>query len=256
MVDAIRIDPLSVTSLYLKIQVNGQLLSTATGFVVVHQDKPFLITNWHVFSGRHPDTGAPMSKTAGIPDEVRIAHHYKDELGRWTFHGERLQNADGSPRWIAHPRGPEIDVAALELQNLKSTTQIYPFDLALEHTDVMTFPGMEVFVIGFPFGLRPNVFFPIWKTGHIASDPDLPYGDKPAFLIDATTRSGMSGSPVVVRVSGGFTNSSNLFVIAGRPETRFLGVYSGRIHEHAEIGCVWRPTVISELLTGAMPGDA
>jgi hypothetical protein len=107
---------------------------------------------------------------------------------------------------------------------------------------------MPVSIIGFPFGLSTAGAWPIWKTGHIASDPDLDYDDRPAFLIDATTRAGMSGSPVVLRSYGGYASSKAHMVIGGGPGTRFLGVYSGRIHNQAEIGRVWRPSSIKEIL--------
>lgn len=228
--------------------VNGNLLSTATGIVVEHNGKYFLVTNWHVLSGRNAETHQPMSPTAGIPDEVRIGHHKKNKLGEWLLCPERLLNPDGSPRWISHQDGREIDVAALELQNLRPDIQIYPFDLTLAHEDIAVAPALAVSVIGFPLGLRPNAFFPIWKTGHIATDPDLPYGGRPAFLIDATTRNGMSGSPVIIRTSGSHMTAGGGIMVGGGVMTRFLGVYSGRIHDEAEIGCVWKPEVITEIL--------
>ena len=81
-----------------------------------------------------------------------------------------------------------------------------------------------------------------------ASDPGLDYDGRPAFLIDATTRGGMSGSPVVLRLHGGYRTSENNYIMAGGTTTRFIGVYSGRIHGQAEIGRVWRPHVIPEIL--------
>lgn len=250
----ILIDALSLTSLYLKIQVNGQQLSTATGFVVSRGAKYFLITNRHVLSGRHPETGKLLSPTAAIPDEVRIAHHRKSALGSWQFHGEQLLKPDGSPRWLSHPKGADVDVVALELEAIGFDTRIYPLDLGLADVDLVVQPAMAVSVIGFPLGLRPNVFFPIWKTGHIATDPGIPYGGRPAFLIDATTRAGMSGSPVVARVSGGYM-SSQAYVVASGVVTKFLGVYASRIHEDVEIGCVWRPEVITEILDAMVFGE-
>lgn len=244
----VRIDPLSVTSLYLKLQVKGNPLSTATGFVVEHNAKRFLITNWHVLSGRNSETGQPLSPTAGIPDEVRIAHHLAGRLGQWKFVGENLLAPDGSRQWLEHPVGSKVDVAAIELKNISEDICIYPFNLKLADVDMVSQPAMPVSVIGFPLGLRPNVFFPIWKTGHIATDPDLDYGGRPAFLIDATTRDGMSGSPVVIRTSSTYTNSNGVFVLNNGAVSKFLGIYSGRIHKDAEIGCVWRPQVISEIL--------
>jgi hypothetical protein len=86
---------------------------------------------------------------------------------------------------------------------------------------------MTVSIIGYPYGLATAHAWPIWKTGHIASDIDLDYDGRPAFLIDATARSGMSGSPVVHRTSGGFTTRSGdvIYSTGVRPATRFLGVY-------------------------------
>lgn len=251
----VRIDPLSCSSLYLKLYVNGLQLGTATGFVVEKNSRRYLVSNWHVFSGRHAETEKPLSGTAAPPDEVRIAHHMKSALGRWHFYGEKLYRADGSARWLSHPAGREVDVAALELENVPPDTRIYPFDLSLSEADLLPEPAMAVSVIGFPLGLRPNAFFPIWKTGHIATDPELDYGGRPAFLIDATTRNGMSGSPVVVRGSSGYMNSRRIRVLGGNTVTKFLGVYSGRIHEDVEIGCVWRPQVIHEILATAGASD-
>lgn len=247
----IRIDALSVTSLYLKLWVRGNKLSTATGFIVARSSRYFLISNWHVFAGRDPDTGGLLSPTGAEPDQVRIAHHRVKNLGAWGFFGERLKKADGSPRYVTHPQGPQVDVAALELSKIPSWAVLYPFDLNLENVDVEPYPGMPVCIIGFPLGLRENVFFPIWKTGHIASDPDIPHKGLPAFLIDATTRKGMSGSPVVVRTTGAYRKRDGVQVLGGGV-TRFLGVYAGRVHKDAEVGRVWRPSAIRDLLDYAI----
>lgn len=253
------VDRLSATSLYLKLYARGNFLSNATAFVVSHCGRAFLVTNWHVLSGRHAETEKPLSKTAGIPDQVRIAHHMKSKLGRWRFIREQLYRADGSPIWVEHPRGREIDVAVLELRNVPEDVQLYGFDLALADVDLDTPPGTPVSVIGFPLGLRPNVFFAIWKTGHIASDVDIPYRNGPAFLIDATTREGMSGSPVVARrwvnePTQQWEHALDPMTVSVRTvlRTKFLGVYASRVNDDAEIGCVWRPSAIREVLERAV----
>lgn len=68
------------------------------------------------------------------------------------------------------------------------------------------------------------------------------------FLIDATTRGGMSGSPVVLRQVGGYLTKSGGQVIMPGVSTRFLGIYSGRLPRDSEIGRVWRPRLIKEIL--------
>jgi hypothetical protein len=242
------VDPLSARSLFLVLASKGQDMGSATGFVVEHLGKPYLITNWHVLSGRKPETNDPLDPKGSLPDEIRIVHHGKT-LGTWVVRAERLNDKDGNPRRIQHKLGSKIDVAALPLLAIDDQVQLYPFDLALAGADMIPVVAMPVSIIGFPLGLTGPGVFPIWKTGHIASDPDLDYGGTPSFLIDATTRGGMSGSPVVLRLTGGFEMRKGGFILAGSGiSTLFLGVYSGRLNDQSEIGKVWKPQLVSEIL--------
>jgi hypothetical protein len=108
---------------------------------------------------------------------------------------------------------------------------------------------MPVFIIGFPLGLKNLDSLPIWKTGHIASDPNTNFNHQRLLLVDATTRSGMSGSPVVYRAFGQYETSDGLISIYGPPATKLVGMYSGRLRENAEIGFVWKPDVIENVLS-------
>jgi len=242
------IDPLSVRSLLLEVKVNDHKLGNATGFVVLSGGQPYLITNWHVVSGRNPETDEVISDTGGIPDEIQVVHHSSNNLGEWVVKSERLHDEDGNERWVEHPQGREVDVVALPLSNVGNEVEIYEMDLSLAQTDMMAQPAMPVSIIGFPYGLASAGALPVWKTGHIASDPDLNYQGSPAFLIDATTREGMSGSPVVLRLTGGYRDSSGNLIMASGQRTKFLGVYAGRIHGQSEVGRVWRPRLIPEIL--------
>jgi hypothetical protein len=67
-------------------------------------------------------------------------------------------------------------------------------------------------------------------------------------MVDATTRSGMSGSPVVLRLTGGFKKSSGGNMIASTGiHTKFLGIYSAQ-WTVSELGKVWFPKVINEII--------
>jgi S1-C subfamily serine protease len=247
------IDPFTARSLFLTVMANGKEVGSATGFVVANGARRYLITNGHVVSGKNPATGKlilPASPTA-----LRIQHH-GSVLGRWSPQTEPLFNPDGSRRWLEHPAGRSIDVIALPLTQLPSAVTTYPFDVAhLDDSDMQAVVAMPVSIIGFPLGLVGPERFPIWKTGHIASDPDLDFEGKPAFLLDATTRGGMSGSPVVLRAVGSYRNKDGGFAITtGGASTRFLGIYSGRLHKESEIGIVWRPEVIPAILATAKEG--
>ena len=129
---------------------------------------------------------------------------------------------------------------------------LYPLDMKLAKNDIAAPPSQTVSIIGFPYNNVSVGKFPIWKTGHIASDVDLNYSDKPIFLIDATTKPGMSGSPVILKAVG-IPLTSKGFVLGG-PTERFMGIYSGRIQdedlvEMSNLGQVWKPEIIDQLIS-------
>jgi S1-C subfamily serine protease len=171
---------------------------------------------------------------------------------------------DDTALWLEHPDGRAVDVAALELDLSDSRISTSPVALTLADADIFVGVGMAVSVVGYPFGRTRGAEFPIWKTGHVASEPDVNFQDRPVFLIDATTRRGMSGSPVYFQLGDPGYLTRNRTALVGHgfvspvPEdrTRLLGVYSGRIQGlvgdgeplSAEIGRVWKPHVIAEVL--------
>lgn len=241
----IRIDPLSVVPLSLECRI-GSILFSGTGFIVVHNSVNYLITNWHIVTCRDPNTGQPLSNTgAADPTILDIWFHVSGKLGSWVLKTENLFDSVGNKRWIEHPNGQQVDVVALPISNY-SDVSIYPLDRNLASTDLILFPSEPVSIVGFPLGLASAGKFPIWKTGHIASDIDLDYNGKPVFLIDATTKSGMSGSPVIARRTGFIITSRGNNI--GGQETRFLGIYSGRIQDQSDIGMVWKPMIIDAIL--------
>lgn len=243
------IDPLSVRPLYL-IQVEGnEVIGRATGFVVQKAKDYYLITNWHVVSGRNPKSNEIRHPEGKTPDALLIWHHGK-QLGSWVRKKEELYDKKGERRWLEHTTlGSAIDVVALPLEAIGDDIQLYPLDLSLADANMVPEVAMPVSIIGFPEGFTSAGFLPIWKTGHIASEPNLDYHGEPLFLIDATTRPGMSGSPVILRLSGGFkTKDGNRVMSTSGYRTLFLGVYAGRLSDDSEIGRVWRPRLINEIL--------
>lgn len=241
------VDPLSVNSLKLELYHNATPLSTATGFIVKHNNNFYLITNWHVLSGIEYFKGGISNKNGLVPNKLVINHHAKT-LGQWIKVEETLYDKK-KKLWIEIKTGKTlVDVVALRLRNIPNNINIYPFDLNLDKTDMIPVVAMPASIIGFPHGGTGYGVFPIWKTGHIASDPDLDYLNLPVLLIDATTKPGMSGSPVVLRLNGGFkTRSGNTIMSQSGLSTIFLGIYSGQ-DSLREIGWVWKSTVIRDLL--------
>jgi Trypsin-like peptidase domain len=243
-----RIDPLSVRPLLL-IQLQGsEPIGTATGFVVAKKRKNYLITNRHVVTGRDPQTDSLIHSDKKIPDRLMIIYH-GETLGTWVRGEEPLFDTSHKERWLEHRNHRGVDVVALPIESAPPKAHIYSFDLSLSGADIMPEVAMPISIIGFPLRLTKPGSFPIWKTGHIASDPELDFGGQPLFLIDATTRSGMSGAPVVLRLSGRYrTRMGKIVMSSSGIQTLFLGVYAGRLSQDSEIGRVWKPTVIEEIL--------
>jgi len=242
------IDEFSTKPLYLETYRDQQKLGVATGFVVENEDSSYLITNWHVVTARNPyNNNQPISATRVADPNVLKVWFHGNNLGTWIRKDIILSTADGDNLWLEHERHEQVDVVAIPLTITDDIT-IYPIDLALADFDLMIYPSEAVSIIGFPKGLTFAGILPIWKTGHVASDIDVDWDGKPAFLIDATTKSGMSGSPVIAkRVCIYQTSRTNQIGNA----VRFLGVYSGReiSEDRVEIGFVWKPRVISEIIS-------
>jgi hypothetical protein len=237
----------SVMSLLLQTSVNGQSLSTGTGFVAHSSNGPVLVTNLHNVTGINPQTGQPLSPTGGLPDEITIAHNVQNQLGQGKHVREPLYEA-GRPRWKEHPtHGPKVDIAALPLTNLDHV-QLYPYDLVNPGPDIAIGPADVVSVIGFPFGLAGGSLA-IWATGFVASEPNVDYNALPMFLIDCRGRPGQSGSPVIAYRNGGAVpNADGGASIFAGPVHRLFGIYSGRINAQSDIGMVWKTSAIQALV--------
>jgi hypothetical protein len=241
----IQIDPLSVTSLSLKIRRDAAEIGVATGFVVKKGERYYLVTNRHVVLGCGQDQN-PANVGAWIcANKLAIYHNQLGRLGSWVWVTEDLYDSDGKPRWFEHPTlNGAADIVALPLANT-GNVQFYPLDMNLEKADVVISPGESVSIVGFPFGLAQEGGLPVWKTGTVASDLDINFRGKPVFLVDTTSRPGMSGSPVYALRSG-YVHTSKANVIGGGPVTKFLGVYSEQM-PLAEIGGVWKAGAVAAL---------
>jgi S1-C subfamily serine protease len=247
-----QIDPLSVISLSIEPFFNETNLGTGTGFIIERDGRHYLVTNWHVVSGLNPVTKKPIAAHGGVPNKLIVWHHQQGNFGVWITVAYELLHPDGSPRWKekVFPNGDMYDVVLLEIPVIPETTH-YTLDLSLASSDVTIFPSEPVSIIGFPFGKASAGKFPVWKTGNIASDLDLNYDDKPIFLIDTTTKPGMSGSPVIAKRVGSYQSTNAAMTIGSI--NRFMGIYSGRIQDEddtriSNLGIVWKPVVIDMLL--------
>ena len=127
---------------------------------------------------------------------------------------------------------------------------MYPIN-EMPNDDLLLQIGMDVFVLGYPFGIGPGGL-PIWKRGSIASEPDILEPARPHMLIDTASRPGMSGSPIIRRSWGTHQLASGDTAL-GNVATKFVGVYSGRLATNApadaQLGLAWPANFVEDIVT-------
>ena len=254
-----QIDPFSVCAIPVSICCDDSILGQATGFFYERASRLFLVSNWHVFSGRDPSNGQPKDQIGfRVPNKLRFSFHPVNDLASVCQVTMPLSSSEGLSTWIQHKsHGQRVDVAAMQIDfdalAKQNNTTIRPFTIngAPQVNDMLIMIGSDIFVLGFPLGT-------VWKRGSVATEIQIDVNDLPSFIIDTATREGMSGSPVIARSAQGYTDVGGGGVMAPGVFTQFLGVYSGRYVggiDEAHLGIVWKAAAIEQIIDDPAPGD-
>lgn len=245
--------------------------SSATGFIYKKSDKRYLVTNLHVASGRNLNTGEKMDNMNVVPEIIKASLSvYDKEKNRVIKNSHMvlpLYDSQGNPTWMVHPKyGRKVDVAVIPI-NFDKHVNLFAIN-DVESIAVNMSVADDVFVLGYPLALGTNEAqdLPIWKRASIASEPNVNYFNdgRAAFIIDGTTRSGMSGSPVFFYNNFSKTNLEDGGVCFSMSPERcfcFLGVYSGRLcgstkdDNESFLGIVWKKELIDEIIEGNVYDD-
>lgn len=248
---------------FLSMFYGEQQLATGSCFFWRHDERTYLLTNWHNLAGRNPLTAQPLSPTGGIPDRVRFMAYKPasapDVDGYYNITYVPVEvtlcNCELThPKWFEHPSsGRKVDVAALDVTEEIKGFQVETVNAIESDALHKLEASQDVFVIGFPFGLITNAPAPIWKRGTIALDPTYDPDGLPKMFIDTATREGMSGSVVVARHVnfGPYTtkDGSKSKTMLYFKHNLVIGIYSGRHYpdlEKAQLGIVWKRTAIEQ----------
>lgn len=242
----------SIKSLYITIYYNERKIGSATGFIINNNNDYYLITNRHVVTGRNNETGECLDTHCSIPNKLKVWLPFKTDNGiSWNNRDINLYNDKEEKNWLEHPIYREkVDVVALKLNNYSQN--LFCYHSISSYNPIVT---ENIYIIGYPFGFNVNPQtgkYAIWSTGIVASDPDLDLNingnQLPAFLVDAKTRHGQSGSPVLYYSNNGIERYENGFAIYNGPITHEIGIYSGRINKDSDLGYVWKWSLIEEII--------
>ena len=243
----------TLQSLFIEASFNNKSTGTATGFIIKSKTQYYLITNWHVVTNKDPRTLQwinPNNKTT--PNKISIFYRRKNNIGEITIKQEMLINESGR-RYVEYGIGKEIgDVVAIPLKDTAGDICIFPLNYKNTCDSILLRPTESVFIVGFPLGFSsglsypssyPLSYFPIYKHGTIASEPDVNEGDRPIMLVDADVYRGMSGSQV-------YYINNGIIVLKNEKKTLnlnayFLGILSSQ-NEKIKINSIWKSTYLKK----------
>ena len=247
-----------------------RVISSATGFFWLHNGQAYLVTNWHVVSGRDPFTGQISSPTGYTPSQFNFygtSIEVKD--GKVAIERKRIRITLGphaeevldKPPLVA---GGPVDLWAMQVPNellfgldptrtgFKGAETVTCFINENAFQRILTQAGDECVILGYPLRNYAGGMFPIWKSGSIASEVGFGVDGRPMFLIDAATTPGMSGSPILRRVSTITASNTELGALQEFHALEFIVVYAGRLQSAdlaaTNLGYGWYQVLIPDVV--------
>lgn len=243
-------EPILLTTARVSTFDGERLLTGASGFFFLRDERLFFVTSRHVV------IDAPSRH---FPNRIEIELHtnavnltLSTSLAVWLYEdGKSLWRQGSDP-------GGDIDVAAIELDRaaLPAAVALQYFTPAhlqrsLDEVEV----GSVLLIVGYPLGFHDVVHhLPVVRQAVIASSFGVRFQGQGYFLTDARTHRGTSGAPVVMRMPG---SDAEL-------PWKLLGVHSARmdmgtrdlvLDESLGLNCAWYADILMTLTSDqAAPG--
>lgn len=238
-------EPLLLTATQISTFNGRDLLTRASGFFFLRDERLFLVTSRHVVidepSKHHPDR---------IEIELHTDERNLTQSTGWSM----LLYRQGKSIWRqGRDATGEIDVAVLELERsalpksavLRAFTPAH-LQASLDEIEV----GTPLLIVGFPLGFHDTLHhLPVVRQAVIASSFGLRFQGQGYFLTDARTHRGTSGAPVVMRATQTTLKDSPL-------PWKLLGVHSARMDmgsrdlqqdESLGLNCAWYADILMTL---------
>lgn len=264
------VDHLSLSTTPIMLFDGQSPVSQGTGFYFARKKKDenilFLVTNYHVLTGSAPSEGKPP-----IGDRISFQFHRDaDNPSDVKTINLPLFGNTGRPLWISSTDFPDADMSVIPLP-----TPTYDgcavHGISAEWAtsgSLKVRPTSNVTLIGYPYGYYDTTnALPIWKTGNVASEPDIDFDGKPLIVVDISAFPGMSGAPAFAFAYGTYESTEGPTKVGSA--RRFLGVYASmqmlkerryleefpqassvgiETEESLELGHIWKAKLIIETI--------
>ncbi|OQW65617.1 MAG: hypothetical protein BVN29_08270 [Nitrospira sp. ST-bin5] len=265
------IDHLSLSTTPVVLLKGDAEMSQGTGFFYVGKygeaQVVFLVTNYHVLTGH-----APLEAKPPIGDNIVFQFHKShDNPAEIQTVRMPLFTTESKPVWVQSASVPEADLAVIPIP-ADAFADCKLACISKEWTTeakIKLRPTSAVTLIGYPYGYfdRTNAL-PIWKTGSLASEPDVDFDGKPLLTVDISAFPGMSGSPAFAISYGMYETEDGGTSVGGA--RKFVGVYASmqmlnekkfleEIHgspqygialsQSLQLGHVWKARLVDEVVS-------
>lgn len=211
----------------IKLNDGNKLVSQGTGFYVVHwygeETVLFLVTNYHVLTGSSPIEGKPPIGN-NIEFNIHISKDNPEKVKNFNY---PLYTKEGNPIWLVNKDNPEADLAIIPMPvNVYNEADIVNCINEKWSTNKLKVrTTTRTTVVGYPYGYYDTKnSLPIWKTGSIASEPDIDFEGKKLIVLDISAFPGMSGAPVFAVAQGMYETTEG--TLEGGFINKFLGIYA------------------------------
>jgi hypothetical protein len=187
----------------------------------------------------HPQ-GYPRVDVVAIP--INLDHQYAAEYEDVT--GKKI-NVSSPMRKKKSKSKNRFDVSCIQEFEEEASKLDIDFESDLNISD-------DLFIPGYPKGIIDMSGQPLWKRATVATHPHLGWNGQKQFLVDCASREGMSGAPAIVHSQRGALRTEDSVRTGNQMVSFLVGIYVGRLgqtsHFEAQIGTIWRRSVIDEII--------
>jgi len=230
------IDSLLLSAVKVLTFEGGRPLTNASGFFFERPGRLFLVTSRHVVC----DEGS-----GHFPDRIRIALHVDEDNVASLINFDIPLYRDGKRLWRqGNDSAGIIDIALIELEPSALPPGLAYHAFSADHLpgDREVEVGSRLLIVGIPLGFQDALHqLPVARHAILSSCFDLRFQGQGYFLTDARMHRGMSGAPVVMKMSDAGDQPPELpWMLLGVHSARLdVGTRDFTIDERLGLNCAW-----------------
>lgn len=187
-------------------RITNQHVNAGTGFIIKYNYNYFIVTNYHVLTGKDPLSRLKLSNLTDTCTSIIINFRNKVDTGFKKLVMNLFDSSGTKLFSLYHGHQDSLlDIAVLPIFSEDFPPDIKEYFIDYNNIDSTTNyqPSKTIFIVGFPFGKMKNKWMPtIIKCKSVREIMDG-FFVSPHFSFDSSTIEGMSGSPIYLENDSG-----------------------------------------------------